>query len=163
MTKKLLLVALLIVSIMTTGCIEFFSETGKFTKSEKGEFKDLEINIELQKMTFKKGDTISVLFILENKGDNVVQLDDKGFDAGIYRLDGTLVTYIRDDSYPSKSMNIGKDISFIESIDWHMDGSLEPGKYYIVGYLRAEMIYKGSNYKIEPYTVKTKPLEITIE
>lgn len=163
MPKKLLLTILLIVSVMTAGCTEFFSETGKFTKAEKGEFKDLEINIELQKTTFKKGDTISVLFILKNNGANTVQLDDQGFDAGIYRLDGTFMTYIRGDNYPSKPMNLGTDVSFIESIDWYMGDNLEPGKYYIVGYLRAGVIYKDSNDKIGPYTIKTRPLEMTIE
>ena len=165
MSEKLLIV-LLIILLIISGCInkeEFFSETGMFSKVEKGKYDDLDISVELQKTTFKIGEKIDVLFILKNNGADLIQLDDNGFDAGIYSLDGTLVTYIRGNNDISKQVNLGSDVSFIESIDWYIDDNVEPGKYYLIGYLKAGTIYKNSGDKIDPYIIKTKPLTITIE
>lgn len=58
-------------------------------------------------------------------------------------------------------MSLGPDTSFIEPIDWQ--NNLEPGKYNIVGYLKAEIIYKYSGDKIEPYTIKTRPMLIIVK
>ena len=164
MSKKFL-ITLLIVSITTLGCInreQFFSETGIFNKIEKSKYNDLDISAELQKTMFKTGEDVSTLFILKNNGADLIELDEKGFDAGIYLLDGTLVKYVRerDDTY--KPVNLGAGVSFIERIDWNI-GNLEPGKYHLIGYLKAEATYKSSGNKIKPYTVKTEPLTITIE
>lgn len=164
MSKKLLLTIFLMISIIVSGCVikeEFLSDTGIFSKTEKGMFDDLEISIELEKTTFNKGDNIRILFILKNKGTNLIHLDDKGFDAGIYDSNGVFITYVRPENDISRYVNLGQDVSFIESIDWHND--LEPGTYSMVGYLRAEITYKDSDTKIEPYVIKTEPLTIVIE
>lgn len=161
---------------MSLGCIykeEFFSETGKFiSKTEKGQFDNLEITTELEKTTFKKGEKINVLFIIKNNGNSLIHLDGQGFDAGIYNLDDNLITYIRGDRERSKSSNLGNDVSFIESLDWYQtydingeERDLGTGKYYLIGYLKADINYKDESgeHKIDPYTIKTKPMTITIE
>ena len=148
-------------SITTLGCINK-EETGIYNKIEKGKYNDLDISVELQKSTFNTGEDASILFIMKNNGANLIKLDDEGFDAGIYRSDGTFVTYIRGNDEISKPINLGTGVSFIERIDWHIT-NLESGKYYLVGYLKAETTYKNSGDKIKPYTVKTAPLAITIE
>lgn len=178
MTKVniLTLAILTIILVMFTGCIykeEFFSETGKFiSKTEKSQFNDLEITTELERTTFKKGEKISVLFILKNNGNNLVHLNDQGFDAGIYSSDGNLITYIRGNRERSKPVNLDKDISFIESVDWYQtynednnEKYIESGKYYLIGYLKADVTYEDENggYKVDSYTIKTKPIMITIE
>lgn len=165
MSKKLLIISLIVLLIMS-GCInkeEFFSETGIFTKIEKGKYNDLDISMELQKTTFKIGEKIDALFMLKNNGQDLINLDENGFDAGIYDLDGTLITYIRENRVISKPVNLGPDVSFIESIDWYIDDNVEPGKYYLVGYVKAEVTNKTSGEKIAPYTIMTKSLTITIE
>ena len=161
---------------MSLGCIykeEFISETGKFiSKSEKGKFNDLEITTGLEKTTFKKGERINVLFVLKNNGNDLMQLDDQGFDAGIYNINGNFITYIRGNREKLRPSNLGNDVSFIESLDWYQiydvngeERDLETGKYYLIGYLRAEANYKDQSgeRKIDSYTIKTKPMTITIE
>lgn len=174
--RMLILTILVIISVMSLGCVykeEFTSETGKFvSKTEKGQFDDLEITTELEKTTFKKGERINVLFILKNNGNNLVHLDDQGFDAGIYDTDGNFITYIRGNREISKFVNLDNDISFIESLDWDQtykvdreEIDIETGKYYLIGYLKAEINYKDENgeHKIGSYTIKTKPIDIIIE
>jgi hypothetical protein len=174
--RILILTIYVIISIISLGCIykeEFTSETGKFiSKSEKGKFNDLEITTELEKTTFKKGERINVLFILKNNGNILVQLDNQGFDAGIYNLDNNIITYIRGDRDETKPSNLGSGVSFIESLDWYQiydvngeERDLGTGKYYLIGYLKAEINYKDESgeHKIDPYTIKTKPMTITIE
>lgn len=170
MPKKLLIgslvILLMMILLIISGCInkeEFFSETGMFNKIERCKYNDLGISVELQKTTFKIGENIDVLFIMKNNGPDLVQLDDNGFDAGIYSLDGTFITYIRGNNDISKQVNLGPDVSFIESINWYIDDNIEPGKYNLIGYLKTEAIYKNSGDKIDPYTIKTEPLTITIE
>jgi len=164
MPRKLLTI-LLIASVATLGCInreQFISETGIFNKIEKGKYNDLDISAELEKTTFKTGEDVSMLLILKNNGADLIELDDKGFDAGIYSLDNTLIKYVRAEDDTSKPVNLGAGVSFIERVDWNID-NLEPGKYHLIGYLKAEATYKNSGDKIKPYTVRTKPLTITIE
>lgn len=178
MTKidRLILALLIIMSVISLGCIykeEFISETGKFiSKSEKGKFSDLEITTELEKTTFKKGEKINILFVLKNNGNDLVQLDNQGFDAGIYNLDNSFITYIRGNREETNPLNLGHDISFIESLDWYQtydingeERDLGTGKYYLIGYLKAEVNYKDESgeHKIDPYTIKTKPIMITVE
>lgn len=170
---NLSLIILIIISVISLGCLykeEFFSGEGKFiSNTEKGKFNSLEISMKLEKTVFKKGEKINILFILKNNGNDIVQLDDQGFDAGVYNSDRDFITYIRGDRVESKPINLGNDVSFIESLDWYQtyneeDGTnedLESGKYYIIGYLKADVTYKSGD-SIRPYTIKTEPMMISI-
>lgn len=137
----------------------------------KGQYKDLEMVMGLEKTTFEKGEKVYITLTLTNKGDDIITLNVIGSDIGVYSLDGSQVAYV-EQRRGEKTVNLGPGVSVFDYFDWYQtyrdsDGvytEIDPGKYYIVEYLNADK-YKDSKgeYIVGSDDIRTEPLTIMIK
>lgn len=139
--------------------------------TSKGQYKDLEIVMELEKATFKKEEKIYITITTTNKGNDVISLNVKGYDIEIYSPDGEPIGRIKQ-RRGDKDVSLGPGASLFEYFYWYqtykdsnsINTGLDFGKYYIVGYLQVGT-YKDSegDNSVEEDDIKTEYLDLTID
>lgn len=154
----------MILSGIISGCVEQ-------KPAVKGQYRDLEIVMELEKDIFKQEERIYITITAINNGNDIISLNVKGYDIEIYSSDRDQIARIKQ-RRGDKTINLGPGVSLSEYIYWYQtykdsndtNTELGPGKYYIAGYLETDS-YKDSEgeYSVGEDDIKTESIAFTID
>ncbi len=172
MLNKLLSIMLIVTLATMSGCVN--NDTGN-TLTKTSKYGDIELTMELEKTIFTEDDDINAMITLKNNGNQPITI--KGldtFDLGITFPEGstTKFTYLNpegstDDEKTVETIEPGKSVT--QEINWDQTYStsddeetiVDPGKYKLEAYVKAKI--SDNNKSVEPYTLKTDNITITIE
>lgn len=140
----------------------------------------LDIFMKLEKSNFSVGEEIKINLGLINKGKYPINIDDNGtghFEIRVYPINNSInITSpisIKDPYFGQVTVRPGEVLT--EGIRWNQrykinntEGMLEPGKYQLVAYLKAVVLYQNSGnpndiLQLKSNTLRTNPLIINIE